>query len=103
MSTLPHRLISRHRRPCFTANHDSHRPCIGRREGIIFVNSGSAGPRRFKLPISVAEVVVAGLSAASLGDAGIQEQVDCLYHDLPPPTTATSSPRQSCASMAVAA
>jgi putative phosphoesterase len=43
----------------------SHKPCIGRREGIIFVNSGSAGPRRFKLPISVAELVIAGLSVSA--------------------------------------
>ncbi len=38
----------------------SHKPVIERREGVMFVNSGSAGPRRFKLPISVAELVVAG-------------------------------------------
>jgi uncharacterized protein len=43
----------------------SHRPCIRRREGIIFVNSGSAGPQRFKLPISVAELVIAGLSVSA--------------------------------------
>jgi putative phosphoesterase len=37
----------------------SHVPAIEHRDGIIFVNSGSAGPRRFKLPISVAELVIA--------------------------------------------
>ena len=32
----------------------SHRPSITEREGILFINPGSAGPRRFKLPISIA-------------------------------------------------
>jgi putative phosphoesterase len=37
----------------------SHKPVIEHRDGVIFVNPGSAGPRRFKLPISVAELVIA--------------------------------------------
>jgi putative phosphoesterase len=32
----------------------SHKPRIDRREGVLFVNPGSAGPRRFKLPVSIA-------------------------------------------------
>jgi hypothetical protein len=35
----------------------SHRPEIQLREGVLFINPGSAGPRRFRLPISVATVV----------------------------------------------
>lgn len=31
----------------------SHRPSIGMDRGVLYVNPGSAGPRRFKLPISV--------------------------------------------------
>ncbi|MDR5854150.1 metallophosphoesterase family protein [Caballeronia sp. LZ062] len=31
----------------------SHKPVIARRGGVLFVNPGSAGRRRFKLPISV--------------------------------------------------
>jgi putative phosphoesterase len=31
----------------------SHRPLSQRRDGVLFVNPGSAGPRRFKLPVSV--------------------------------------------------
>lgn len=31
----------------------SHRPRVEERNGVLFVNPGSAGPRRFKLPISV--------------------------------------------------
>ena len=36
----------------------SHKPLIQQRDGIVFINPGSAGPRRFKLPISVAEILV---------------------------------------------
>jgi hypothetical protein len=32
----------------------SHRPSVSKRKGVLFVNPGSAGPRRFGLPISVA-------------------------------------------------
>jgi putative phosphoesterase len=32
----------------------SHQPKIDQRGGVLFVNPGSAGPRRFKLPVSVA-------------------------------------------------
>lgn len=32
----------------------SHKPLIEQRAGVLFINPGSAGPRRFKLPISVA-------------------------------------------------
>jgi putative phosphoesterase len=38
----------------------SHRPLIDRREGILFLNPGSTGPRRFKLPISMAKLIVQG-------------------------------------------
>lgn len=31
----------------------SHKPAITRRDGVLFVNPGSAGPRRFRLPISI--------------------------------------------------
>src|SRR5215469_6685644 len=32
----------------------SHKPVIERRNGVLFLNPGSAGPRRFKLPVTVA-------------------------------------------------
>jgi putative phosphoesterase len=38
----------------------SHRPSIEMREGVLFLNPGSAGPRRFKLPVSIARVSVSG-------------------------------------------
>jgi len=36
----------------------SHRPKIENRQGVLFVNPGSAGPRRFKLPVAVARLRV---------------------------------------------
>ncbi len=32
----------------------SHRPKVERRDGVLYVNPGSAGPRRFSLPIGLA-------------------------------------------------
>jgi putative phosphoesterase len=36
----------------------SHRPRVEKRQGVLFLNPGSAGPRRFKLPITVARLSV---------------------------------------------
>ena len=36
----------------------SHQPSIETRNGIIYLNPGSAGPRRFKLPVSLALVTL---------------------------------------------
>jgi putative phosphoesterase len=38
----------------------SHRPSIEMRDGVLFLNPGSAGPRRFNLPVSIARVSVSG-------------------------------------------
>lgn len=38
----------------------SHKPLIERRNGVLYLNPGSAGPRRFKLPVSVAQLLVDG-------------------------------------------
>ncbi len=38
----------------------SHRPSIETREGVLYLNPGAAGPRRFKLPVSLARVMVSG-------------------------------------------
>ena len=38
----------------------SHAPSITTRDGVLYVNPGSAGPRRFKLPVSIAEIVLRG-------------------------------------------
>lgn len=34
----------------------SHRPRVERRGAVLFLNPGSAGPRRFKLPVAVAHL-----------------------------------------------
>ncbi len=36
----------------------SHRPEIWRREGVLYLNPGSAGPRRFNLPVTLSKVRV---------------------------------------------
>ena len=38
----------------------SHKPLISTRDDVLYVNPGSAGPRRFKLPICVATLEIAG-------------------------------------------
>lgn len=43
----------------------SHKPLITQRDGVLYVNPGSAGPRRFKLPIAAAELVVEGMSVSA--------------------------------------
>jgi uncharacterized protein len=40
----------------------SHRPRVEEKGGVLYVNPGSAGPRRFKLPISIGELTVQGAS-----------------------------------------
>jgi hypothetical protein len=38
----------------------SHKPSIETHEGVLYVNPGSAGPRRFTLPVTVARLTVTG-------------------------------------------
>ena len=38
----------------------SHKPRIERRSGVLFVNPGSAGPVRFRLPVSVGLLQLSG-------------------------------------------
>ena len=37
----------------------SHQPAIEERNGVLYLNPGSAGPRRFNLPVTVAKVRIA--------------------------------------------
>ena len=52
----------------------SHIPSIKKHEGVLYVNPGSSGPRRFKLPIAIGELIVSGHSVSAsiveLGAAG---------------------------------
>ena len=34
----------------------SHKPSVIERDGVLFINPGSAGPRRFKLPVTVSKL-----------------------------------------------
>lgn len=43
----------------------SHKPKVERRGTVLYVNPGSAGPRRFKLPIAAGELVVDGSSVSA--------------------------------------
>ena len=36
----------------------SHRPLIEERGGVLHVNPGSSGPRRFTLPVSAGELII---------------------------------------------
>jgi hypothetical protein len=38
----------------------SHKPLVERRDGILYINPGSCGPKRFTLPISMGEMIVEG-------------------------------------------
>ena len=45
----------------------THRPSVAGKNGVLYVNPGSAGPRRFRLPISLAVLdVAAGVARAEL-------------------------------------
>jgi len=43
----------------------SHKPVIETRGGVLWLNPGSAGPRRFRLPVTVARVRVRGAALAA--------------------------------------
>jgi putative phosphoesterase len=43
----------------------SHQPSVEHRGGVLYVNPGSAGPRRFKLPISAGELILKGSAASA--------------------------------------
>ena len=43
----------------------SHQPKIAEKDGTLYLNPGSAGPRRFKLPIAVGRLTISGKSVRS--------------------------------------
>ncbi len=58
-----HILADLHARPAPAGTHavvygHSHKPSIEERHGVLYLNPGSAGPRRFRLPVSVAIMTV---------------------------------------------
>lgn len=40
----------------------SHKPRVLERDGVLYVNPGSAGPRRFRFPVCAAELSISGSS-----------------------------------------
>ena len=44
----------------------SHKPMIEDRDGVLHLNPGSAGPRRFKLPVTIALLNVEGQVSAEI-------------------------------------
>ena len=38
----------------------SHKPSVENKKGVLYLNPGSAGPRRFKLPVSTARLKISG-------------------------------------------
>jgi uncharacterized protein len=36
----------------------SHKPAVSEKDGVLFLNPGSAGPRRFNLPVAIAKLIV---------------------------------------------
>jgi uncharacterized protein len=49
----------------------SHKPSVEVRDGVLYLNPGSAGPRRFNLPVTVAFVTV--------GEAGVDARLVNLF------------------------
>jgi uncharacterized protein len=43
----------------------SHQPVIEERGGVLYVNPGSAGPRRFRLPVTLARLTISGDSVSA--------------------------------------
>jgi hypothetical protein len=47
----------------------SHKPSTSERDGVLFINPGSAGPRRFKLPICAGMLIVEGAQVSATFDS----------------------------------
>jgi putative phosphoesterase len=43
----------------------SHKPLVEERGGVLYINPGSAGPRRFRLPVSVGELILIANSVSA--------------------------------------
>ena len=53
----------------------SHKPSALEKDGVLFLNPGSAGPRRFTLPVAVAKLFV--------GDGAVRAEICTLRIDAP--------------------
>jgi phosphoesterase, MJ0936 family len=56
----------------------SHRPSVTRKGAVLYVNPGSAGPRRFRLPVAAAELLVEGsVATATVRDILTGDPICC--------------------------
>jgi putative phosphoesterase len=62
----------------------SHRPDVREREGVLYLNPGSAGPRRFDLPVTVMR----------LGRSGGRWRPELVRLDAPTPAGGGHGPRR---------
>jgi len=51
----------------------SHRPSVETQNGVLYVNPGSAGPRRFTLPVTCGSLCLSGAGI----DAAVTELISC--------------------------
>jgi uncharacterized protein len=51
----------------------SHKPSVQSRNGVLYLNPGSAGPRRFQLPITVAHLHLGATPRAEIIKLSIQD------------------------------
>jgi predicted phosphodiesterase len=49
----------------------SHKPLVERRDEVLYLNPGSAGPRRFTLPICVALLHIGSTIAAEIVELSV--------------------------------
>lgn len=47
----------------------SHRPSVSKKNGILYLNPGSAGPRRFDLPVTMARLLIT--------ETGLEGEIIC--------------------------
>jgi len=51
----------------------SHKPSCEMRDGVLYVNPGSAGPRRFRLPVTAARLTIGNDGALSVESSRLVE------------------------------
>ena len=51
----------------------SHKPSVQSRDGVLYLNPGSAGPRRFSLPITVAHLHLDAVPRAEIIKLSIED------------------------------
>jgi len=71
----------------------SHRPRVEDRNGVMFLNPGSAGPRRFTLPVAVARLHVCGERVRA---EIVELEVAVPGHHSATRPESTSPPRRGC-------